>query len=164
MCACVCVYMCVPVRVCVIHNRTATRLRPHEPNRRIPSIPTTTNHDQQQIPNSRAVFERAMEELPDSERTEKVRTFIRAHVCMYMCIISIPATTTATVHRCEHPPTSTNPIVLQVFSAFAQFEERHREYERARVIYKVRRLDAFVGCMLLSCRYVRRRPSPARPV
>ena len=26
----------------------------------------------------------------------------------------------------------------QVFSAFAHFEERHREYERARVIYKVR--------------------------
>lgn len=87
--ACVCVYMCVPVRVCVIHNRTATRLRPHEPNRRIPSIPTTTNHDQQQIPNSRAVFERAMEELPDSERTEKVRTFIRAHVCMYVYVYHI---------------------------------------------------------------------------
>jgi hypothetical protein len=35
-------------------------------------------------------------------------------------------------------PSTTITITHKVFSAFAHFEERHREHERARVIYKVR--------------------------
>lgn len=38
----------------------------------------------------------------------------------------------------------------QVFSAFAHFEERHREYERARVIYKVRSILPFFRASFIS--------------